>query len=123
MALKEVANTAATLAYGPPVSGPPATFTGAPSSKVKAGGAFVFLDGVQVTIPIGVTNGSCTSTAVGIGNMAATAAKMEGEGKPVIRKDDELTVTGIPGTTGSSGCTLDVTVKVSDAGQTKVTAQ
>jgi hypothetical protein len=124
MALKEVANTSAVLSYSAPVTGPPATFTGPPSTKVKAGGSFVHLDGVQVTIPSGVTDGTCTTTVPGIGNMTATASKVEGEGKPVIRKDDELTVNGITGVlSGGGACTLNVTVKVSNAGQTKVTAQ
>ena len=124
MALKEVANTVATLIYQAPVTGAPATFTGAPSTKMKAGGNFVHLDQVQVTIPAGVTDGTCTTNAPGIGNMSATAVKVSAEGKKVIRKEDSLTVNAIPGVlSGGGACTLNVTVNVGDAGQTKVKAE
>jgi len=126
MAFKEVAISGAVLSYEAPVSGPPAQFTGAPSSKVKdiATGMGVHKDGVQVTIPSGVSDGTCTTVVPGVGNMAASALKTKADGSLVIRKDDSLTVNGITGVlSGGGACTLNVTVKVSDAGQSKIKAE
>jgi len=123
VAKKEVAVVGASLSYEFPVSGTSAQFTGSPSSKVKADGAFVFEDGTQVTIPAGITDGTCTTNVPGIGNMEATASKVKADGKLVLRKDDTLTVTGIAGVlSGGGACTLNATVKISNAGQAKVKA-
>lgn len=122
MALKEIATTGATLTYSSPVTGAPPTL-GPPSLKVKAGGAAVLLDQIQVTIPPGATNGTCTTTVAGIGNLAATAQKVQIEGKPPIRTGDKATVSAVTGTTpDGKPCTLAITVEVAMAGQTKVMA-
>lgn len=120
--MKDMAVVGCTLAVQAPVNGS-ASFTGPASTKVKAGGQFAYLDGTQVTVPPGATDGTCTTTAPGIGNMSATAEKVLGEDKEVLRKDDELTISAIPGILSPSGaCTLDVTVKITDAGQDKTRA-
>lgn len=124
MALKEVAVQGCTLTYDPPVTGAPASFVTAPSTKVIAAGSGVYLDGAQIQIPAGVTNGSCTTSAIAYGNIDATATKVNAEATPVLRVDDLVTVQNIPGSTGGgSGCSLTVTVRITNAGQTKVRAQ
>lgn len=123
MALKEVAVQGATFSYQAPVTGAPPT-PGAPSTKVLAGGSGVFQDGLQVTIPVGVTDGTCTTTAVGIGNISATSLKVDAEGKKVLRVGDSVTVAGITGVlSGGSACALTVTVEITNAGQAKVKAE
>ena len=120
---RAVANGAAVLAYKAPVTGVPATFAGPPSSVLRAGGSGVYIDGVVITIPPGVTNGTCVSTAVRTVPLPATARKAISGGKLPIREGDEVTVTGITGKTGSGGdCAFSATVFVAHAGQTSVKA-
>lgn len=123
MALDRVAVQGATFAYQTPVTGAAPT-PGAPSEKVLATGLGVFQDGLQITIPVGVTDGVCTTTEVGVGNMPATSSKVSAEGKRVLREGDSVTVSGITGVlSGGSACTLTVTVEIADAGQSKVSAE
>jgi len=125
MALKEIAVVGATLQVQVPVTGS-AVFSGPPSVKNKGGGQFAYLDQVQVTVPPGATNGTCTTTVPGIGNMPATAVKVSdiNDTKKILRVDDEVTIYGITGIlSGGGACTLNVTVKVTNAGQSKVKAE
>lgn len=122
MSAKFVANAQAVLAYRTPAGGPLPTFTGQPSAVLRADGGAVYTDGVVITIPVGATNGSCTSTVAATGNLMATATKIASKGKPPIREGDEVTVGGIAGSNSNGSCTLSVTVFVQNAGQTKVKA-
>lgn len=123
--MKDVAVVGATLTVQSPVTGS-AVFTGSPSSKLRASGQFVYLDGVQITLAAGVTNGTCTTTAPAVGNIPATAVKVSdiAVSKAVLRVDDEVTIYNIPGILGGGGaCTLTVTIKITDANQNKVRAE
>ncbi len=116
-----IAVSGCTLAYSAPVTGPAPSLTSAPSVKVKVQGNGVYHDGDTVEIPVGITNGTCTSTVVATGNIAASATKVLADGKKVLRTNDSVTVSGITGVlSGGGGCTLSATVTITNAGQTKV---
>ena len=125
MALKEVAVDDATLTVQAPVTRS-ASWIDPSSTKVKGEGDGFHLDQDQVQVAVGATDGTCTTTVPGTGNMPATATKVKetDSDKLVLRVDDEVTVSAITGVTMVPGpCTLDVTVKITAAGQNKVLAQ
>ena len=112
--LKEAPGTSATLT---PVT--------AVSTKVKAVGKGVYRGDIVVNIT-NATDGIYTQnppTAVPA-TIAPTAVKIKADGLEVIRVDDEAPLVAVPGIDGGGNPgTIDVTVYVSDAGQTKVKAQ
>ncbi len=121
MARKALAVDGCTLSYAAPVTGASASFTSPASLKVKAEGKGVYKDGAGISIPSGVTNGTCTTNTIGTGSFSATATKNKVEGKAPLRVDDEVTVSNIPGVLSGGGtCALTVTVKISNAGQSTV---
>jgi len=123
MALKEVANANLVLAPDPPISGGSGTVTTPPSTKVKPGGAGAHRGTINFTWAGGTYAGQ--PIVSGSGSISPTATKDKADGQAVIRKDDSGTINGTytnpappPPTLPFSG-----TVKVSNAGQTKVTGQ
>jgi len=115
---KEVAVEGCTLSLD--VAGS-ASFTETPSTKVKAGGQFIYKNNTQVTVPIGASDGTCTTTSAGVGYMPATSLKNRVEGNTPLRVDDEVTIPLIPGVlSGGGACSLTVKVTITNAGQTKV---
>lgn len=122
--MKDIAVVGAVLTVQSPVTGV-AVFSGSPSGKIRAGGQFTYLDGVQITVSAGATDGICTTSAPAIGNLPATAIKVSdlNAGKKVLRVDDEVTISAIPGLlSGGGACTLNVTSKITNSGQAKVGA-
>lgn len=121
--MEYVAVQGATFSYASPITGGPPPIVGPPSLKCMAGGSGIYQDSLPITCPIGVTDGTCTTTAPGVGNMAATATKATAEGSPVLRVGDSLTISGVAGVLGGGGgCVLNITVDITDAGQAKVRA-
>lgn len=119
MASKNIATNDATLGFETPVTGN-VDFTLPSTKKAKALGQSVHADGDQFTVQAGATNGTCTTTAPYVDSMPTTASKTKAEGALVLRVDDSKTV-NIPGVlSGGGACTLTATVKITDAGQSKV---
>lgn len=121
--MEYVAVQGATFSYASPITGGPTPVVGPPSLTCTAGGSGMYRDSLLITCPPGVTDGTCTTVAPGVGNMAATASKVTADGSLVLRVGDSLTISGVAGATGGgSGCSLNITVEITDAGQTKVRA-
>lgn len=113
-------DAAGNLSYSPPVVGTPPTLP-SPSPKVKApaGGAGCFFGPLSFTIPAGVTDGTCTSSAPAPGTISPSATKELAGGQAAVLDGDQVTVSGIPGIlSGGGACTLSVTVKA-NASQSK----
>jgi hypothetical protein len=124
MTLKPIANTNLTI-DAKEISILTANFsiTSFPKFKVKAEGNPVYSGNMTVLVS-GVTTATCTQTGPPVpAIITPTATKVKAEGSLVIREDDESAQISIPGTTGSTGCTILLTAVVSDAGQTKAKAQ
>ena len=97
--------------------------TGTESTKVKADGKAVYTEiNFSISNYMGgnITNGD----GQGTGSIIASAQKVKVEGNAVILEGDEsatITLDGTqPGPSGSQPATATDTVKVSDAGQSKV---
>jgi hypothetical protein len=105
-------------------NGTTASITTTPSTKVMAGGSPV-RTGSQTVIASGGSQGPCNGIA-GTATMNPTASKTKVDGNFVIRVDDsvDVTVNGINPNGGGPGipapCTFTSTVKISNAGQSKV---
>jgi hypothetical protein len=117
---KDIATTAMTLTCTD--GGAAVAVPGQASTKVKAGGSFIYAGNLAVTVS-GATQGTCGS-AGGPGTIIPTAIKCKSGGNFVIRKDDKATFS-ISGTDTGSGaaCNFSVTVTVQNAGQTKAKAE
>lgn len=117
---KEIATTALSLSCTD--SGTAVVVPGQASTKVMAGGNFIYAGNLAVTVS-GASQGSC-SGASGAGSIVPTASKCKSGGQFVIRKDDKATVsvTGTDSGTGAA-CNFTVTVTVTNAGQTKAKAE
>jgi len=126
MALKEVAVQGMTIGItGAGISGS-VTVLGTPSTKVKAEANGVYKDNLSVTIPTGLrdTPGLCTSVAPFPTNVPASAVKNRVDGVEPLRVDDETGTLNVPGVLdGGGACVISTTVKITDAGQTKVRAE
>jgi tetrahydrodipicolinate N-succinyltransferase len=90
------------------------------SAKVRASGKGVYFGALQIS----VTGFSSEKVDVGAGtgvlNPTATKAKSGGY---AVRAGDESEVITISGTKGNSSATDTVTVRITDAGQTKLKAE
>lgn len=98
--------------------------TAVPSTKVKAEGKGVYAGGLDIQIASGSgVPGSCVLAAPVLDTIDPTAAKTKAEGALVMRQEDSKTIqaTGVP--PGGGSCPLTFTIRISDAGQTKVKAE
>lgn len=127
MTFENVAVVGLTISHGSgsTITGGSFVITSSPSSKVKAGGAFVYRGTINFTFSGGseptVTAGSVT----GSGSISFTATKTKADGQFVIREGDTGTLTGTGTNPSPPPPTLPVSgsVEISNAGQTKVKAQ
>ena len=121
MALTEIAVDGCTLELSVG-SGTLAT-TSPPSTKCLAEGKGIFKDPLAILISA-VTAPNFTQTAPVAGTIPSTATKNKADGALVMLIDDvsgTITLAGVD--SSSNPATLNVTVKISVAGQTKVLAQ
>ena len=121
MALKNVANKACTVAVTAGGTGN-ASITTSESSKVKANEQGVYRGPISVTVS-GATSGDC-SGATGVGIINPSAEKMKADGLLVIREGDKKENVNVVGVLpNSQPCDFDVTIEITNAGQTKLKAQ
>lgn len=121
--MKNIAVKGCTLELTP-ASSPEATVTikTDPSKKVLAVGKGCYFGDLEISIT-GYTGGSIDVTGSGSGNgtLSGSSTKYKIEGAAAVLEGDSVTIT-VNGqkTSGSStiATTQDVTVKISDAGQT-----
>ena len=95
--------------------------TSLPSSNVKINDKGVYRGSVIVAVTNADNKSGC-SAGVGGGAIISSSLKCKADGQAVTREGDSIVVP-VTGTTGSSACSFDVTVKVKDAGQDKVKAE
>lgn len=97
------------------------TATSTPSFNCKAGGKGIYKDSLGVSVSL-ASDGTCT-LGNGSGSIPSTASKCKADGSLVMRVDDEVSVDCV-GQDFSSGppvpCNFSTTVKISNAGQSKV---
>lgn len=121
---KYIAVVGMTLGFVNPAHSGTITVTGASSTKVKAGGQFVYQTSLTISITAG-TDGSITN-ATGTGTITATATKVKAETKLVLRVDDlsdVITMTGTNPAPPPPTATYTTQVKITNAGQTKAKAE
>jgi len=126
MALTEIVVDGATLGFKETTVTGTVTFTGTPSTKVKAlvggVGKGVYKGPVGFSVAVGCqdTLTTCTSTLPFTGAFSPAAANTKAEGLAPLRADDEVPVS-IPGllSDGVTVCSISATVKVLTPGQDK----
>jgi hypothetical protein len=118
---KKVVVQGAILGFQAPVTGT-ATFTSAPSLKVKAENKGIYKGSVGFVVNPGTTDGTYTTNSPQTGTFSPQAIKTKVENDKPLREDDKKTLVlnglnggGVPGT-------FSATIIIQDAGQTKVTA-
>lgn len=94
------------------------TVTSVPSPRVKADGKGVFSGGLDFMVSGYSAPG--ISGGTGAGTVPAGARKTKADGAPVVLAGDSVTVPVSGSTQSGSPVTVQVTVKVQDAGQSKV---
>jgi hypothetical protein len=122
MALKEIAVVGMTFKFVNPAHSGTVTVTGAASTKVKAGGQFVYKTLLAISISNG-SDGSTTINATGTGVLIATAIKNKVDGQFVLRKGDQSTVIPMTGDNISPPpptMAYTTVVEIDDPGQNKV---
>lgn len=125
MALKELAVVGMTFKFVNPAHSGTVTVTGIASTKVKAGGQFVYKTLLSISISNG-SDGSTTINATGTGIMIATSLKNKADGQFVLRKGDKSTVITMTGDNVSPPpptLTYTTQVEIDDPGQNKVTGE
>jgi hypothetical protein len=124
MTLKYVAVEGLTLDHGAgsPISGGNFTVTAIASPKVSAESKGVFFAQISFTFSGGNASGFDPGTVAGGGTIAATATKVKDSTGYVMRVGDSVTMTA-SGTVGGTPTPVSGPVEISDAGQSKVSAQ
>ena len=128
MAKKAIAVQGCTIAHdtGSGASGGTFTVTSVPSIKCKAGGNGIYKGTLAFTWAGGNYTGGVPGTGVASGTINFTATKTKADGQFVLRQDDTGTMNGTVGNPSGTPPTLPITsapVKISNAGQTKVSGE
>jgi len=118
---KELAVVGMTFKFVNPAHSGTVTVTGIASTKVKAGGQYIYKNNLTISITAG-SDGSITN-ATGTGTMVATSTKLKTENIIPLRKGDKSIVITMTGTNPSPPpptSTYTTQVEIDNAGQTKV---
>jgi hypothetical protein len=117
---KELAVVGMTFKFVNPAHSGTVTVTGIASTKVKAGGQFIYKNNLTISIANG-SDGSITN-ATGTGTLIATSTKLKTENVIPLRKGDKSTIITMTGTNPSPPpptSTYTTQVEIDNAGQTK----
>ena len=118
---KELAVVGMTFKFVNPAHSGTVNVTGVASTKLKAGGQFVYKDNLTISIVNG-SDGSTTINATGTGTMTATSTKLKTENVKPLRKGDKsiiITMTGTNMSPPPPTMTYTTQVEIDNSGQSK----
>jgi len=118
---KELAVVGMTFKFVNPAHSGTVNVTGSASTKLKAGGQFVYKDNLTISIVNG-SDGSTTINATGTGTMTATSIKLKTENVKPLREGDKsivITMTGDNMSPPPPTMTYTTQVEIDNAGQNK----
>lgn len=117
--MNEIANSNLTLSHN--ATAATIAITNLPSTKNFTSTFASWFEKISLSLSLVQTAVITDGNGTGSGDILPTSSKVNENGKKVLRKDDQVSIT-CSGTAGGSPVTDSVTVTIQNAGQTKAIA-